>query len=105
MSAYTDPGNPLLQERLNGLQAFYNSSGLDADQSYQAAVNGINGMVQLQSFFLSMSEILFIGYILSLVLASILFILWVIRNYRMLFNFINFKKSTNENLHVQKSKI
>jgi hypothetical protein len=102
MSAYTDPGNPLLQERLNGLQAFYSGSGLDADQSYQAAVNGVTGMVQLQSFFLSMSEILFVGCIICLSLALILFILWITRNYRLLFNFFNFKKAANENLHVQK---
>src|SRR4051794_26052495 len=75
MLTYTDPGNPLFQERLNGLQSFYKSNGLDADQSYQAAVNGITGMVKLQSFFLSMSEILFIGCIISLVLASLLFML------------------------------
>ena len=51
MRAYTDPGNPLLQERLNGLQAFYQGNGYDADQAYDAAINGITGMVKLHHFF------------------------------------------------------
>src|SRR4030095_10217998 len=104
MTGYTDPGNPLLQERLNGLQSFYKSNGLDADQSYQAAVNGITGMVKLQSFFLSMSEILWIGCVISLALAAVIFVLWVIRNHRMLLNFINFKKPANENPQPQTGK-
>jgi len=104
MTGYTDPGNPLLQERLNGLQSFYKSNGLDADQSYQAAVNGITGMVKLQSFFLSMSEILWIGCVISIALAAVLFVLWVIRNHRMLLNFINFKKPANENPQPQTGK-
>ena len=104
MITHTDPGNPLLQERLNGLQSFYKSNGLDADQSYQAAVNGITGMVKLQSFFLSMSEILWIGCVISIALAAVLFVLWVIRNHRMLLNFINFKKPANENPQPQTGK-
>jgi hypothetical protein len=104
MSAYTDPGNPLLQERLNMLQSFYQSSGLDADQSYQAAVNGLTGMVTLQSFFLSMSEILWIGFVLSVVFALVIFILWVTRNYQMLFIFFNFKKPVHENPPSQTGK-
>jgi len=79
MISHTDPGNPLLQERLNMLQSLYQGNGLDADQAYQAAVNGVTGMVNLQSFFLSISERLWIGYTISLVLALILFILWIIR--------------------------
>src|SRR5881394_4105593 len=49
MRAYTDPGNPFFEERFNGLKAFYQGAGLDADQAYDAAVNGITGMVKLQS--------------------------------------------------------
>lgn len=104
MIDYTDTGNPLLQERLNGLQSFYKGNGLDTDEAYQAAVNGITGMVNLQSFFLSMSEILFIGCIVSLVLAAIIFVLWMTRNYKMLFHFINFKKPVNENLQPETRK-
>ena len=104
MISYTDPGNPLLLDRLNALQSFYKSSGLDSDQSYQAAVNGITGMVSLQSFFLSMSEILWIGCVLSLVLALVLFILWITRNYQMFLVLINFKKPVNENPPPQTGK-
>jgi hypothetical protein len=104
MSAYTDPGNPLLQERLNMLQSFYQGSGLDADQSYQAAVNGLTGTVNLQSFFLSMSEILWIGCVLSLAFALVIFILWVTRNYKMLFILFNFKKPVHENPPSQTGK-
>jgi predicted MFS family arabinose efflux permease len=102
MIRYTDPGNPLLQERLNGLKAFYQGNGYDADQAYDAAVNGITGMVNLQSFFLGISEILFMGCVISIVLAGILFILWVIRNYQMIFNFITFKNTTDEKLQPGK---
>jgi len=104
MIGYTDPGNPLLQERLNMLQSLYKSNGLDDSQAYDAAINGITGMIKLQSFFLSISEILLIGCVISLALALVLFILWLIRNYRMLFNFINFKKPVNENLQPETGK-
>ena len=43
MTTYTDPGNPLFQERLNGLTAFYQSNGYDANQAYDAAINGVTG--------------------------------------------------------------
>jgi DHA2 family multidrug resistance protein len=98
MIRYTDPGNPLFQERLNGLNAFYQSNGLDANQAYDAAVNGVTGMIKLQSFFLSVSELLFMGCIVSLVLAGIIFILWTVRNYQMILNFISFKNSGDEKL-------
>ena len=103
MIGYTDPGNPLFQERLNMLQSLYKSNGLDDNQAYDAAINGITGMAKLQSFFLSMSEILFIGCIISLALAFVLFMLWVIRNYQMIFNFIIFKKPVHENLQTGNS--
>lgn len=103
MIGYTDPGNPLFQERLNMLQSLYKSNGLDDNQAYDAAINGITGMAKLQSFFLSISEILFIGCIISLALAFVLFMLWVIRNYKMLFNFIIFKKPVHENLQTGNS--
>jgi DHA2 family multidrug resistance protein len=98
MIKYTDPGNPLFQERINGLNAFYQSNGLDANQAYDAAVNGVTGMIKLQSFFLSVSELLFAGCIISLVLAGIILILWTVRNYQMILNFISFKNSGNEKL-------
>jgi hypothetical protein len=100
MIRYTDPGNPLLQERLNGLKAFYQSNGYDANQAYDAAVNGVTGMVKLQSFFLGVSEILFIGCIMSIALAAVVFIIWITRNYQMLFNFFTFKKSADEKLEA-----
>ena len=93
MIAYTDPGNPLFQERLNGLKAFYQSSGLDANQSYDAAVNGLSGMVKLQSFFLGVSETLFLGCLISLALAGVLFILWFIRNFKMIVHLFTFKNA------------
>jgi MFS transporter, DHA2 family, multidrug resistance protein len=91
MIGYTDPGNPLVLERLNGLKAFYQGSGLDVNQSYDAAVNGLTGMVKLQSFFLGVSETLFIGCLISSILAASIFILWTVRNRRWIFNFITFK--------------
>ena len=93
MIAYTDPGNPIFQERLNGLQAFYQGNGLDANQAYDAAVNGVTGMVKLQSFFLGLSETLFVGCLICITLAGILFILWIVRNYQRIFNFITFKNA------------
>lgn len=96
MAAYTDPGNPLLQERLNGLQGFYQANGYDADQAYAAAINGITGMVKLQSFFLGLSELLLVGCVVALALVLVVFILWIVRNYQVLLNFITFKHSANE---------
>jgi DHA2 family multidrug resistance protein len=98
MIRYTDPGNPLFEERLNGLKAFYQGNGYDANQAYDAAVNGVTGMIKIQSFFLGVSEILFIGCIVSIVLAFIVFILWILRNYKMIFQFISFKKFRDEKL-------
>ncbi len=89
MVSHTDPGNPLVRERLNMLQSLYKSNGLDADQSYQAAVNGLTGMVNLQSFFLSMSETLMVGCLFCMALALVLFILWSTRNYKSIINFFN----------------
>lgn len=100
MIRYTDPGNPLFQERLNGLKAFYQSNGCDAIDAQDAAVNGVTGMIKLQSFFLGVSEILLIGCIVSLVLAGIVFILWIVRNYQMLLDFITFKNSADEKLEA-----
>ena len=105
MIRYTDPGNPLFQERLNGLQGFYQSNGYDANQAYDAAVNGITGMVKLQSFFLGLSEILLIGCVVSLALALVVFILWSARNYRMLFHFITFKNTADEKLQPETGKV
>ena len=93
MIGYTDPGNPLFQERFNGLKAFYQGNGLDANQAYDAAVNGVTGMVKLQSFFLGVSETLFVGCLISITLAGLILILWTIRNHRWIFNFITFKNS------------
>jgi DHA2 family multidrug resistance protein len=98
MIKYTDPGNPMFQERLNGLQAFYQSNGLDANQAYDAAVNGVTGMVKLQSFFLGVSELLFAGCIVSIALAGAVFLIWIARNFRMLINFITFKNHGDEKL-------
>jgi hypothetical protein len=93
MIGYTDPGNPLFQERFNGLKAFYQGNGMDANQAYDAAVNGITGMVKLQSFFLGVSETLFVGCLISITLAGLILILWTIRNHRWIFNFITFKNA------------
>lgn len=103
MIANTDPGNPLLQERLNGLQAFYQGNGYDANQSYDAAINGLTGMVKLQSFFLGLSEILLIGSVIALALALVVFMLWIARNYQLIFNFFTFKNHSDEVLRTGKT--
>lgn len=91
MIGYTDPGNPMMQQRLNGLKAFYQGNGYDETQAYEAAVNGISGMVKLQSFFLGMSELLLLGCVIALALALVVFILWTLRNYQLIFDFLTFK--------------
>ena len=91
MIGYTDPGNPLFQERLNGLTAFYQSNGYDATQAYDAAINGITGMINLQSFFLGTSEILLIGSVTSIALALVILLLWILRNHQLLLHFFLFK--------------
>lgn len=105
MIRYTDPGNPLLLERLNGLKAFYQGNGYDANDAYDAAIKGITGMVKLQSFFLGVSELLFIGCAVSIALAAVVFILWVVRNYQMIFNFITFKNPADETLQPEAGKV
>ncbi len=96
MIATADPGNPLLQERLMGLKQFYQSNGYDEVQAYDAAINGITGMFSLQSYFLSTSEILFMGAVVSVTLAAVVFLLWCSNNYRLIFNFITFKPLADE---------
>jgi hypothetical protein len=105
MRAYTDPGNPYFQERINGLTAFYQGNGYDADEAYDAAINAVTGMVKLQSFFLGTSEILLIGAVTCVVLALVLLVLWVVRNYRMLFNFVIFKNVADEVQPIKAGKI
>ena len=61
-------------------------------------------MVKLQSFFLGTSEILLIGSVVSIALALVVFILWVVRNYQMLFNFITFKNLADEKLQPEPGK-
>lgn len=95
MRSYTDPGNPLLQERLNGLQALYSANGYDADEAYQAAVNGVTGMVKLQAFFKATMEVFAAGTRICVLLAALLFVLWLKENYRMFF-FFSLKKPGNE---------
>jgi len=101
MIQYTDPGNPLMQQRLNGLQSFYQGNGYDANEAYDAAVNAVTGMVKLQSFFLGMSELLLVGCVISLGLAFVVFILWVVHNYKMLFIFFTFKNPADEKLQPE----
>jgi MFS family permease len=105
MRAYTDPGNPLFQDRLNGLQGFYQSNGYDANQAYDAAIKGMTGAVKFQSFFLAESELLLVGCVIALALALVVFILWIAHNYQMLFNFFNFKNSADEQLQPETGKI
>ncbi len=104
MIRYTDPGNPLLQERLNGLKALYMANGYDANEAYDAALKGITGMVKLQSFFLGLSELLFIGSVVALTLAAVVLTLWVVRNHRMLLHFITFKHAPDEKLQPEAGK-
>jgi uncharacterized membrane protein YdbT with pleckstrin-like domain len=79
------------------LQSFYSSKGYDADAAYQAAVNGMTGMIKLQAFFKSMSQLYHTAVIVCLVLIVVIFILWVLQNYRMLIDFFTFKTKSNEN--------
>jgi len=81
----------MMQQRLNGLKAFYQGNGYDEIQAYEAAVNGVTGMVKLQSFFLGMSELLLLGCVIALALALVVFILWTVRNYQLIFDFLTFK--------------
>ena len=53
-------------------------------------------MVKLQSFFLGMSETLLVGSVIAIAIAGVVFILWILRNYQMLFNFITFKQPADE---------
>lgn len=104
MRAYTDPGNPFFQERLNGLQNFYQANGYDANQAYDAAINGMTGSLKFQSFFLAESELLLVGCVTALVLALVVFILWIVYNRQMLFNFFTFKNSAVEEVQPETGK-
>ena len=97
MLRYTDPSNAQFMERFNALQSFYSGKGYDADAAYQAAVNGVTGMIKLQAFFKSMSQVFQIAVVVCLVLAAVIFVLWILQNYRMLIDFFTFKNKTNEN--------
>jgi len=97
MLRYTDPSDPQFMERFNALQSFYASKGYDPDAAYQAAVNGMTGMIKLQAFFKSMSQVFQIAVVVCLVLIAVIFVLWVLQNYRMLIDFFTFKNKTNEN--------
>ena len=101
----TDEGNPLMLERQNALKAFYMSNGYDAESATEAANNGINGMVQLQSFFVGINKIFFTGAIVAVGLAVVLLILWVIRNRRMLFDFFTFKNVADGDLQPETGKV
>ena len=97
MLRYADPSNAPFMERFNALQSFYASKGYDPDAAYQAAVNGMTGMIKLQAFFKSMSQVFQIAVVVCLLLIAVIFILWVLQNYRMLIDFFTFKNKTNEN--------
>jgi len=97
MLRYTDPSNPQFMERFNALQSFYASKGYDSDAAYQAAVNGVTGMIKLQAFFKSMSQVFQIAVIVCFILIAVIFVLWMLQNYRMLIDFFTFKNKTNEN--------
>lgn len=97
MMRYADPSDPEFQERLNGLQSMYLSNGYDPDAAYDAAVKGVTGMIKQQAFFNSMTHVFQQAVIVSLVLAVVVFILWVFQNHRMLIDFFTFKNKTNEN--------
>jgi uncharacterized membrane protein YdbT with pleckstrin-like domain len=87
-------------ERFNALQSFYSGKGYDADEAYQAAVNGVTGMIKLQAFFKSMSQVFQIAVVVCLVLIAVIFVLWILQNYRMLIDFFTFKNKTNENANA-----
>jgi len=97
MLRYTDPSSPQFLERFNALQSFYSGKGYDPDAAYQAAVNGVTGMIKLQAFFKSMSQTFQIAVIVCLALIAVIFVLWILQNYRMLIDFFTFKNKTNEN--------
>ena len=97
MLRYADPSDEQFMERFNGLKSFYMSKGYDADSAYQAAVNGMTGMIKLQAFFKGISQLFQIAIIFSIALIVIVFMLWVFKNHRMLIDFFTFKNKTNEN--------
>jgi hypothetical protein len=51
----------------------------------------------LQAFFKSMSQVFQTAVIVCFVLMAVIFILWILQNYRMLIDFFTFKNKTNEN--------
>lgn len=97
MLRYADPSDEQFMERFNGLKSFYMSKGYDADSAYQAAVNGMTGMIKLQAFFKGISDLFQVAIIFSIVLIVIVFMLWVFKNHRMLIDFFTFKNKANEN--------
>ena len=104
MLRYADPSNAPFLERFNALQSFYLSQGYDSDGAYQAAVNGMTGMIKLQAFFKSMGQVFQMAVVISLVLVAIIFVLWILQNYRMLIDFFTFKNKTNENAKAESPK-
>ena len=105
MLRYADPSNAPFMERFNALQSFYASKGYDPDAAYQAAVNGMTGMIKLQAFFKSMSQVFQSAVVVCFVLIAVIFVLWVLQNYRMLIDFFTFKNKTNENAKAVSPKV
>lgn len=97
MLRYADPSNAPFLERFNMLQSFYASKGYDPDAAYQAAVNGMTGMIKLQAFFKSISQVFQFAVVVCFALIAVIFVLWVLQNYRMLIDFLTFKNKKNEN--------
>jgi MFS transporter, DHA2 family, multidrug resistance protein len=97
MLRYADPSDEQFMERFNGLKSFYMSKGYDADSAYQAAVNGMTGMIKLQAFFKGLSQLFQVAIIVIIILIAVVFILWVLKNHRMLIDFFTFKNKANEN--------
>jgi hypothetical protein len=96
MIRYSDSGDPLFQERLNTLQSFYQANGYDATQAYDAAVQGAAGTIKLQAFFKGMSQVYWSVKWFCIDLAIIVLILWLIRNHRIILDFLTFKNKRNE---------
>ena len=70
-----DPGNPILQLRLKGMQNLFFSKGMAPDLSYKASIAGLERMVTKQAAVLSYMDVFF--YLGLLFLICVPFVLMV----------------------------
>jgi DHA2 family multidrug resistance protein len=73
--AYIDPNNPAIQQRINGLQAKFMSTGKSANEALQMAYKALDGQVMKQSSVLSyMDAFLALGVLFLICIPFVLFV-------------------------------